>query len=136
MIKKLNIFIFFTLFIITQKYVFSYSNILPEKSINFIKNYFDYEDIKNVEKLDDFYRAVFKIYFDLDGIWEEIDGNSAPIPTNFIDKNVIDTIKKTNPNVAVIKIKKNWNMYIISLDNHINVFIDFAGMLIGQKTHY
>ena len=92
------------------------------------------------EKLNDFYKVVFSdgkiIYFDLDGVWEEVDGNSIPIPTNFIDKNVINTIKKTNPNAAIIKIKRSWNMYIISLDNYINVFIDFAGMLIGQKTHY
>ena len=140
MIKRLNILIFLTLFIIIQKDLFSNSAILPENSINFIKNYFDYEDIIDVKKLRDLYKVVFNdgkmIYFDLDGIWEEVDGNSIPIPTNFIDENVINTIKKTNPNATIIKIKKSWNMYIVSLDNYINVFIDFAGMLIGQKTHY
>ena len=140
MIKRLNILIFFTLFIIIQKDLFSNSAILPENSINFIKNYFDYEDIINVEKLNDLYKVLFSdgkiIYFNFNGVWEEVDGNSAPIPTDFIDENVINTIKKTNPNAAIMKIKKSWNMYIISLDNYINVFIDFAGMLIGQKIHY
>ena len=73
-------------------------------------------------------------------IWEyneKIEINDIVLRTiesiNFIDKKVLDTVRKTNPNAAIIKIKKRWNMYVISLDNYINIFIDFAGMLIGQK---
>ena len=57
------------------------------------------------------------------------------IKENFhlINKNVLNTIKNTNPNANIIKIKRRWNMYVVSLDNYINVFVDFAGMLIGQK---
>ena len=73
------------------------------------------------------------IHFNSNGLWQEVDGNASPIPTSFINENVLNTVKNTNPNSSIIKIKKRWNMYVISLDNHINVFIDFAGMLIGQK---
>lgn len=124
-------------FIFTYKFSFSYNGILPEKSINFINKYFNYNDIINIEKLNELYRVIFNdgitIYFDSNGSWQEVDGNSIPININFIDKKVIDTVKKTNPNSAIIKIKKRWNMYVISLDNYINIFIDYAGMLIGQK---
>lgn len=124
-------------FIFIYKFSFPYNGILPEKSINFINKYFNYNDILNVEKLNELYRVIFNdgitIYFDSNGSWQEVDGNSIPININFIDKKVIDTVRKTNPNSAIIKIKKRWNMYVISLDNYINVFIDYAGMLIGQK---
>ena len=124
------------LFIFTCMVLFSY-DVLPEKSVNFINDYFNYDDIVNIYKTNEFYEVIFNddivIHFDLDGYWQEVSGNSSPIPINFIDKKVLDTVRKTNPNAAIIKIKKRWNMYVISLDNYINIFIDFAGMLIGQK---
>ncbi len=124
------------LFIFTCMVLFSY-DVLPEKSVNFINNYFNYDDIVNIYKTNEFYEVIFNddivIHFDLDGYWQEVSGNSSPIPINFIDKKVLDTVRKTNPNAAIIKIKKRWNMYVISLDNYVNIFIDFAGMLIGQK---
>ena len=67
------------------------------------------------------------------GNWCEVDGNNKPIPTNFIPENVLYTISKTNPNTNILKIVKKWNTYIITLDNHINIFIDSSGMLVGQK---
>ncbi|KLI17920.1 PepSY-like domain-containing protein [Brachyspira hyodysenteriae] len=125
------------LFILICMTLFPYNNLLPEKSVNFINDYFNYDDIINVYKTSEFYEVTFNddivIHFDLDGYWQGVSGNSSPIPINFIDKKVLNTVKKTNPDAAIIKIKKRWNMYVISLDNYINIFIDFAGMLIGQK---
>ncbi len=125
------------LFILICMVLFPYDDMLPEKSVNFINDYFNYDDIVNIYKTNEFYEVIFNddivIHFDLDGYWQEVRGNSSPIPTNFIDKKVLNTVKKTNPNATIIKIKKRWNMYVISLDNYINIFIDFAGMLIGQK---
>ena len=132
--KKLTIIL---LFILICMVLFPYDTLLPKKSITFINKYFNYDDIINVYKTNDFYEVMFNddivILFDLDGYWHEVIGNSSPIPINFIDKKVLDTVKKTNPNAAIINIKKRWNMYVISLDNYVNIFIDFAGMLIGQK---
>lgn len=140
---KLKMAIFFILFTFPCNFMFSYDvnyitlDDLPKKSINFIKDYFNYQDIINIEELNEAYRVVFNngatIHFNLNGLWQEVDGNTNPIPTSFINKNVLDTIKNTNPNASIIKIKKRWNMYVVSLDNYINVFVDFAGMLIGQK---
>uniref|UniRef100_UPI003F4B1243 PepSY-like domain-containing protein n=1 Tax=Brachyspira catarrhinii TaxID=2528966 RepID=UPI003F4B1243 len=125
------------LFILICMVLFPYNDMLPEKSVNFINDYFNYDDIINIYKTSEFYEVIFNddivIHFDLEGYWQEVSGNSYPIPVNFIDKKVLNTVKKTNPNAAIINIKKRWNMYVISLDNYINVFIDFAGMLIGQK---
>ncbi|AEM21416.1 hypothetical protein Bint_0787 [Brachyspira intermedia PWS/A] len=125
------------LFILICMALFSYDNLLPEKSVKFINDYFNYNNIINIVKTNEFYEVIFNddiiIHFDLDGYWQEVSGNSSPIPINFIDKKVLNTVRKTNPNAAIINIKKRWNMYVISLDNYINIFIDFAGMLIGQK---
>ncbi|MDO6994922.1 hypothetical protein Q5M87_12985, partial [Brachyspira innocens] len=76
--------------------------------VNFIKNYFNYNDIADIQKL------IYKVVFN-NGIWNEIDRNSLKIPTNFIDKKVISRV---NPNEAIIKIIKKCNMYVISLDNY------------------
>ena len=43
------------------------------------------------------------------------------------------TVNRTNPNTNILKIVKKWNTYIITLDTHINIFVDSSGMLVGQK---
>ncbi|WP_297207032.1 PepSY-like domain-containing protein [uncultured Brachyspira sp.] len=140
--RKFTALIILILFTFSYKVLFPYYNDstadnLPEQSINFIKDYFDTNNITRIEELNEFYKVFFNngiiIYFDSNGLWQEIDGHSNPIPTSFINKNVLNTIKNTNPNANIIKIKRRWNMYVVSLDNYINVFVDFAGMLIGQK---
>lgn len=144
--KRLKILIIFISFAFLYEALFSYYDEginyltvdnLPIQSINFIRDYFDTQDIIRIEELNEFYRVFFNngiiIHFNSNGLWQEVDGNASPIPTSFINENVLNTVKNTNPNSSIIKIKKRWNMYVISLDNHINVFIDFAGMLIGQK---
>ena len=102
------------LFIFTCMVLFSY-DVLPEKSVNFINDYFNYDDII--------------INFDLYRYLLEVNGNTYPIPMIFTYKKALNIVNKTNPNAS--NINKIWNMYVISLDNYVNIFIDFAGMIIG-----
>lgn len=110
---------------------------LPESAVTFIKNNFYNCIIENIYKLDNSFEVILKddccLLFDDKGEWLEVDGNDNAIPTDFIPKNVIFTVNKTNPNTSILKIVKKWDTYIISLDNRVNIFIDFSGMLVGQK---
>lgn len=136
--NKYKFSIFISLFILSGNALFSeniYNN-LPERAVNFINQYFEY-NIAYTDKLNKFFKAILEngtiIIFAENGDWQEIDGNNSPIPYDFMPKNVIYTVNKTNPNTSIIRIKRRWNMYIISLDNYMNIFIDSSGMLIGQK---
>lgn len=110
---------------------------LPKNSKTFIEDNFNNTNIKSINKINNrFYVLLeddFSLIFDNSGIWCEVDGKDKPIPTGFIPENVIYTVDKTNPNTNILKIVKKWNTYIITLDTHINIFIDSSGMLVGQK---
>ncbi|WP_295296411.1 PepSY-like domain-containing protein [uncultured Brachyspira sp.] len=110
---------------------------LPKNSKTFIEDNFNNTNIKSINKINNrFYVLLeddFSLIFDNAGIWCEVDGKDKPIPTGFIPENVIYTVDRTNPNTNILKIVKKWNTYIITLDTHINIFIDSSGMLVGQK---
>ena len=110
---------------------------LPETSKTFIEDNFDNANIKIINKINNRFHVLleddFLLIFDDAGIWCEVDGKDKPIPTSFIPENVMYTVNKTNPNTNILKIVKKWNTYIITLDTHINIFIDSSGMLVGQK---
>ena len=110
---------------------------LPKNSKTFIEDNFNNTNIKSINKINNrFYVLLeddFSLIFDNSGIWCEVDGKDKPIPTCFIPENVIYTVDRTNPNTNILKIVKKWNTYIITLDTHINIFIDSSGMLVGQK---
>ncbi|WP_297285228.1 PepSY-like domain-containing protein [uncultured Brachyspira sp.] len=110
---------------------------LPKNSKTFIEDNFNNTNIKSINKINNrFYVLLeddFSLIFDNSGIWCEVDGKDKPIPTGFIPENVIYTVDRTNPNTNILKIVKKWNTYIITLDTHINIFIDSSGMLVGQK---
>lgn len=129
------------LIVIISFELFGYDSIsldkLPENSKTFIENNFDNTNIKTINKINNrFYVLLednFSLIFDDSGSWCEVDGKDKPIPTNFIPENVMYTVGRTNPNTNILKIVKKWNTYIITLDTHINIFIDSSGMLVGQK---
>ena len=110
---------------------------LPEKLKTFIENNFNNANIKTINEINNHFHILledeFLLIFDDAGIWCEVDGKDKPIPTSFIPENVMYTVNKTNPNTNILKIVKKWNTYIITLDTHINIFIDSSGMLVGQK---
>lgn len=110
---------------------------LPKNSKTFIEDNFNNTNIKSINKINNrFYVLLeddFSLIFNDAGIWCEVDGKDKPIPTDFIPENVMYTVNRTNPNTNILKIVKKWNTYIITLDTHINIFVDSSGMLVGQK---
>ncbi|WP_157151775.1 PepSY-like domain-containing protein [Brachyspira sp. SAP_772] len=110
---------------------------LPETSKIFIEDNFHNTNIRTINKINNRFHVLleddFLLIFDDVGNWYEVDGKDKAIPTNFIPENVMYTVNKTNPNTNILKIVKKWNTYIITLDTHINIFIDSSGMLVGQK---
>ena len=119
--------------------LFGYESLdkLPENSKTFIEDNFNNANIKTINKINNCFHVLLEddclLIFNDIGNWCEVDGKNKPIPTNFIPENVLYTISKTNPNTNILKIVKKWNTYIITLDTHINIFIDSSGMLVGQK---
>ncbi|MEI0843814.1 PepSY-like domain-containing protein [Brachyspira pilosicoli] len=121
--------------------LFGYNSILldnlPENSKNFIENNFNNTSIKTINKINNRFYVLLEdncsLIFNDVGTWCEVDGKDKPIPTDFIPENVMYTVNITNPNTNILKIVKKWNTYIITLDTHINIFVDSSGMLIGQK---
>ena len=139
MFKKLIPISSLFLIIIFPFELFGYESLdkLPENSKTFIEDNFNNANIKTINKINNCFHVLLEddclLIFNDIGNWCEVDGNNKPIPTNFIPENVLYTISKTNPNTNILKIVKKWNTYIITLDNHINIFIDSSGMLVGQK---
>ncbi|MEI0580225.1 PepSY-like domain-containing protein [Brachyspira pilosicoli] len=139
MFKKLISISSLFLIIIFPFELFGYESLdkLPENSKTFIEDNFNNANIKTINKINNCFHVLLEddclLIFNDIGNWCEVDGNNKPIPTNFIPENVLYTISKTNPNTNILKIVKKWNTYIITLDNHINIFIDSSGMLVGQK---
>lgn len=129
------------LIVIISLELFGYNSILldnlPENSKNFIENNFNNTSIKTINKINNRFYVLLEdncsLIFNDVGTWCEVDGKDKPIPTDFIPENVMYTVNITNPNTNILKIVKKWNTYIITLDTHINIFVDSSGMLIGQK---
>lgn len=129
------------LIVIISLELFGYNSILldnlPENSKNFIENNFNNTSIKTINKINNRFYVLLEdncsLIFNNAGIWCEVDGKDKPIPTDFIPENVMYTVNRTNPNTNILKIVKKWNTYIITLDTHINIFVDSSGMLVGQK---
>lgn len=48
----------------------------------------------------------FEVEFDSKGEWTEVDGNKMPIPTEFIQKNILHYVKEKFPNTQIVKIEK------------------------------
>ncbi|MEI0610819.1 PepSY-like domain-containing protein [Brachyspira pilosicoli] len=139
MIRKFVFISSLFLIIIFPFKLFGYESLdkLPETSKTFIEDNFDNTNIKTINKINNRFYVLLEdncsLIFNDTGIWCEVDGKDKPIPTNFIPENVMYTVNRTNPNTNILKIVKKWNTYIITLDTHINIFIDSSGMLVGQK---
>ena len=129
------------LIVIISLELFGYNSILlddlPENSKNFIENNFNNTNIKTINKINNRFYVLLEdncsLIFNDAGICCELDGKDKPIRTDFIPENVMYTVNRTNPNTNILKIVKKWNTYIITLDTHINIFVDSSGMLVGQK---
>lgn len=109
---------------------------LPQNAQTFISTNFPGVNIAYVEAdYDDFEVRLangVKIDFWRDGNWKEI-SNYAGIEPKILPSNVAATIAKTYPNVAIVKIEKEWNGYEVKLVNNMKVFLDNNGNLLGQK---
>ncbi|ELV06056.1 hypothetical protein [Brachyspira hampsonii] len=95
------------LFILINMVLFPYDNLIPKKSVYFINDYINYNNIISIYKTSEFYEVMLNddiaVHFDLDEYCQKLNGNSSLTHINFIDKKVLNTV--TNPNAAIINIK-------------------------------
>jgi hypothetical protein len=78
---------------------------LPLASINFIREYFPNVTVdkatKDAEHGEKGYEVILsdgtEIEFWKDGKWREVDGKNNPIPTDFINRKIVDYVTKNYP---------------------------------------
>lgn len=110
---------------------------LPQTAITFIKTYFPETTILYVEMDRKEYEVALsngvEIEFMLNGEWKEVDGHYIALPNSFIPDVIMKTVKHSYPNNVIMKVKKEWNVYQIKLNNMMELYIDISGQLLGQK---
>ncbi|WP_181881789.1 PepSY-like domain-containing protein [Helicobacter sp. MIT 14-3879] len=111
---------------------------LPQNAQNFIKNNFD-ANIIHIKQSDDNFEILLsdghQIELSLSGEWEEI-RRYIGIETKALPENITLIIKNNFPNMKILKIKKEWEIYNLQLENKIKIYIDENGKIIGQTTDY
>ncbi len=104
---------------------------LPNNAKTFLKKYFKDVGIAFVEQDHDSYEVYLEdgieIEFRRNGDWQKVEGKYNRIPTGFIPKKVISSIKSRFPNASIVSIDKDFGGFDIELDNRIEVKIGSNG---------
>ncbi len=106
---------------------------LPNNAKSFIKKYFKNTRIEFAEQDRDSYEVYLddgtEIEFRRNGEWEKVDGKYNAIPTGFIPKKVLNSIKKEFPRANIVSIDKDYGGYDIELDNRMEIKIASNGTI-------
>lgn len=112
-------------------------NQLPNKAKQFLSEHFKGIGIAYAEQDRDSYEVNLEngieIEFDRKGEWESVDAKYAPLPTSFIPKAILDSIKKEYPNANIIKIEKDWGGYEVELDNRMELKMNTSGKIVRRE---
>ena len=109
---------------------------IPQNAQNFIKQHFANVKVTFIERdwddIEVYLENGTQIDFFPNGDWKEVKcyGN---MPATILPANVMNTIKITYPNAAIIKIEKQFTTFEIKLNNMMELYIDNNGQLLGQK---
>ncbi len=111
---------------------------LPSGAKKFLSQYFKNIDVAYVEEDRDSFEVKLangvEIEFQKNGEWEKVESNyNAAIPTGFVPKAVLNSIKKQYPNASIIKIEKEWGGFDIDLDNRMELKVDNKGNILKAE---
>ncbi len=109
---------------------------IPQNAQNFIKQHFANVQVTFIERdwddIEVYLANGTQIDFFPNGDWKEVKGYGN-IPNTILPANVMNTVKRTYPNAAIIKIEKQFTIFEIKLNNMMELYVDNNGQLIGQK---
>ena len=107
---------------------------LPETASNFIELHFPQQSIKHTTRDEDDYQATLdndlSLEFNLDGSWNEINGNGAEIPASILETlpaSLSGYLSANYPEVTVVKIEIDPGNYELRLSNGLELVFDNAG---------
>ncbi|MEI0549313.1 PepSY-like domain-containing protein [Brachyspira intermedia] len=109
---------------------------IPQNAQNFIKQHFPNIKVTFIERdwedIEVYLENGTQIDFFPNGDWKEVKcyGN---MPNTILPANVMNTIKRTYPNAAIVKIEKQFTIFEIKLNNMMELYVDNNGQLLGQK---
>ncbi|TVL39283.1 hypothetical protein A9X84_03745 [Brachyspira hyodysenteriae] len=109
---------------------------IPQNAQNFIKQHFANVKVTFIERdwedIEVYLENGTQIDFFPNGDWKEVKcyGN---MPATILPANVMNTIRRTYPNAAIIKIEKQFTIFEIKLNNMMELYVDNNGQLLGQK---
>ena len=112
---------------------------LPQKATAFLNQYFSGIPIAYVEEDEDDFEVNLndgtEVTFSKNGEWDQVDGKYQAIPTGFIAKPILDTIKKMYAGAYILQIEKDWLAgFEVELSNNKELKIDANGKV--SKVEY
>lgn len=111
---------------------------LPSESKTFLNDYFKNYEIVRITRRG-LYSVIFKggssINFNSKGGWESIVGNRNILPTDFIEKNILNAIKDKYPEAGVMSIYKKSKSYTFRLNNGFEVTVDLKANITKTKKY-
>lgn len=113
-------------------------NDLPSAAKKFLSSYFGKVKVDRVEKDRDSYEVRLsngvEIEFERNGQWEKVEARRGGfIPTGFIPRAVLSSIKKEYPRANIVKIEKERGGYDIELDNRMDLEVSSNGRIVKAK---
>ncbi len=144
---KKTIILFITTFIIAFNFLalnlFASSiaiSEVPKNAINFADAYFPdsylYRAVENAGSFTLIFKGGLKIYVNSKGDWNTISGGGEEINIEYLEKEVVNSVKKEFPNEKVIYIKKKKSSYKIKFKSRKNITVDFEGNIKKGKRDY
>lgn len=113
---------------------------IPKRAISFADAYFPddylYRAVENSGSFTLIFKGGLKIYVNSKGDWNTISGGGDEINIEYLEKEVINSIKKEFPNEKVIYIKKKKSSYKIKFKSRTNITVDFEGNIKKGKKDY
>lgn len=114
---------------------------LPQKSQDFIKQYFSNSSVdivkKDAEHGEKGFEVILKdgteVEFWKDGSYREVDGGDKPIPTAFIPKEVKEYVSKNYPNEKITHIDYGHKDLDVDLTNKIDLEFTKEGKILKDK---
>ena len=109
---------------------------IPQNAQNFIKQHFSGIEVTFIERdwddIEVYLANGTQIDFFPNGDWKEVKcyGN---MPNTILTANVMNTVKRTYPNAAIVKIEKQFTTFQVKLNNMMELYIDSNGQLLGQQ---
>lgn len=105
---------------------------LPTKTTMFISNYFPECEIVYIDKDRDLGSVSYDVVlncgvnleFDGKGGWTNVDCEPNSVPDGIIPAMILEYVSERYTDNYIVKIERDWNRYIVELDNDIELVFD------------